>query len=232
MALGTLIEENIITKPRISTKKCTKTISQPSKKSARWGGLEGEWFSMKNSEPTRPEGTPQIFDPTIKSELLAREGGGGGDLIVGEAPPNNKKSQPLEISQFDDVPIHLMLSSKEITDMEKAIVSVDNNCLSLLLDQEEEVLSHDVIMVEDWIGRCESRTMALQLLNNILEDVFTNLKKTTAPPTPQSGAVLKRNSKATHRLEQIPNIKQRLTEPKSENSKYSRTKIVKKWLET
>ena len=95
MALGTLIEENIIIKPRISTKKCTKTISQPSKKSARWGGLEGEWFSMKNSEPTRPEGTPQIFDPTIKSELLAREGGGGGDLIVGEAPPNNKKSQPL-----------------------------------------------------------------------------------------------------------------------------------------
>ena len=88
------------------------------------------------------------------------------------------------------------------------------------------------MMLEDWIGRCESRTTSLQVLDNILEDVFKNSKKTTAPLASQSGAVPRKSSKATHRLEQIPNIKKRLTEPKSENSKFSRTKIVKKWFET
>ena len=42
---------------------------------------------------------------------------------------NIKKSQPLETSQFDDVPIHLMLSTIENADMEKAMVRVDNDCL-------------------------------------------------------------------------------------------------------
>ena len=52
------------------------------------GRMEGEGLSMKNAEPTRPEGTQPISDsgpedPPIKSELLVREGGGGCDLIVG-----------------------------------------------------------------------------------------------------------------------------------------------------
>ena len=103
MALGTFIEENIQIKPRTNIKKCTKTISQPSKKSARGGNLEGEWLSMKNAEPTRPEGTQPISDsgPEYKVNCWPERAG-----VV--ATSNTKKSQPLEISQFDDVPIHLM----------------------------------------------------------------------------------------------------------------------------
>ena len=70
-----------------------------------------------------------------------------------------------------------MSSTIEDTDMEKAMIRVDNDCLSLLSDhQKEGVLSHDIMMLEDWIGRCESRTIALQVLDNILEDVFKNSK--------------------------------------------------------
>ena len=114
--------------------------------------------------------------------------------------------------------------------MEKAVV--DNDYLSLISDQREDVLSHDVRMLEDWIERCEARTLSLKMLDIILEDVFKNVQKTTAPPTPPTGAVPNRSSKAPHHLEQLPNIKKRLSTPKSENSKFSRTKIVKKWLET